>query len=250
MCLVMLYFFFFILLYCFILFFFFNDTATTEIYTLSLHDALPIYKYQENKSNRNNGIVIENFFKNALNSIRSNKIIYHETIEKHFNFTSLFEQRSISFYLGKPIPVENIYSEYKSSRSYGVKVDVFYPENLESDVLEICSTLTEEKLSTYSRNFNTTKLIKTHGDALKEFGAYDTPEQLVEFIIRWAIRNPKDKILDPSCGDGRFLYSAYNKLLNKNISSKYASKYLFGVEIDPKYYKKTINRKSFCFIFS
>src|SRR3712207_9168581 len=26
-----------------VLFFFFNDTATTEIYTLSLHDALPIY---------------------------------------------------------------------------------------------------------------------------------------------------------------------------------------------------------------
>jgi len=25
-----------------VLFFFFNDTATTEIYTLSLHDALPI----------------------------------------------------------------------------------------------------------------------------------------------------------------------------------------------------------------
>src|SRR5258708_19649137 len=27
------------------LFFFFNDTATTEIYTLSLHDALPISSY-------------------------------------------------------------------------------------------------------------------------------------------------------------------------------------------------------------
>src|SRR5690242_21685999 len=26
------------------LFFFFNDTATTEIYTLSLHDALPIFR--------------------------------------------------------------------------------------------------------------------------------------------------------------------------------------------------------------
>src|SRR3712207_8673521 len=26
-------------------FFFFNDTATTEIYTLSLHDALPIWRY-------------------------------------------------------------------------------------------------------------------------------------------------------------------------------------------------------------
>src|SRR2546430_4003971 len=28
---------------CCIIFFFFNDTATTEIYTLSLHDALPIF---------------------------------------------------------------------------------------------------------------------------------------------------------------------------------------------------------------
>src|SRR3989475_8712572 len=32
-----------ILVLIFVLFFFFNDTATTEIYTLSLHDALPIW---------------------------------------------------------------------------------------------------------------------------------------------------------------------------------------------------------------
>src|SRR5256885_9537500 len=31
---------------CAVLFFFFNDTATTEIYTLSLHDALPIYHHR------------------------------------------------------------------------------------------------------------------------------------------------------------------------------------------------------------
>src|SRR5437016_2941362 len=29
-------------------FFFFNDTATTEIYTLSLHDALPILEHEDN----------------------------------------------------------------------------------------------------------------------------------------------------------------------------------------------------------
>src|SRR5688572_32444316 len=29
--------------YCVFFLFFFNDTATTEIYTLSLHDALPIF---------------------------------------------------------------------------------------------------------------------------------------------------------------------------------------------------------------
>src|SRR3989454_12802736 len=32
----------------FFLFFFFNDTATTEIYTLSLHDALPISASRDN----------------------------------------------------------------------------------------------------------------------------------------------------------------------------------------------------------
>src|SRR5256885_17098785 len=31
-------------------FFFFNDTATTEIYTLSLHDALPISRTRERSS--------------------------------------------------------------------------------------------------------------------------------------------------------------------------------------------------------
>src|SRR2546426_12596665 len=31
-------------LFLFLPFFFFNDTATTEIYTLSLHDALPILR--------------------------------------------------------------------------------------------------------------------------------------------------------------------------------------------------------------
>src|SRR5258708_20169041 len=36
--------------------FLFNDTATTEIYTLSLHDALPIFVYELNRS----GLLAEN----------------------------------------------------------------------------------------------------------------------------------------------------------------------------------------------
>src|SRR5699024_12635121 len=35
-------FFYFFYFFSFFIFFFFNDTATTDIYTLSLHDALPI----------------------------------------------------------------------------------------------------------------------------------------------------------------------------------------------------------------
>src|SRR5699024_11856267 len=39
------------LLFSFFLFLFFSDTATTEIYTLSLHDALPIYLGQLRANN-------------------------------------------------------------------------------------------------------------------------------------------------------------------------------------------------------
>src|SRR3712207_8164894 len=34
-------------------YFFFNDTATTEIYTLSLHDALPIFAHGDRKTLKN-----------------------------------------------------------------------------------------------------------------------------------------------------------------------------------------------------
>src|SRR5258707_4094518 len=36
----------------YVTFFFFNDTATTEIYTLSLHDALPIYHHDAKRPRR------------------------------------------------------------------------------------------------------------------------------------------------------------------------------------------------------
>src|SRR5438552_13853864 len=41
----------FFLFYLIIFFFFFNDTATTEIYTLSLHDALPIWWHRYHERN-------------------------------------------------------------------------------------------------------------------------------------------------------------------------------------------------------
>ena len=36
-------------------------------------------------------------------------------------------------------------------------------------------------------------------------GAYFTPEGVVKSLVRWAVRRPTDRLLDPSCGDGRFL---------------------------------------------
>src|SRR3989442_11703564 len=41
------------------IFFFFNDTATTEIYTLSLHDALPIFTENEAGREKDRRIVVD-----------------------------------------------------------------------------------------------------------------------------------------------------------------------------------------------
>src|SRR3989442_10815461 len=55
-------------------FFFFNDTATTEIYTLSLHDALPILMLEDKE-----------FLASVAELIREN----HLTAEKAFEFKVL-----------------------------------------------------------------------------------------------------------------------------------------------------------------
>lgn len=39
----------------------------------------------------------------------------------------------------------------------------------------------------------------------KEKGAYYTPDEVVRSLLRWAVRDEQDRLLDPSCGDGRFI---------------------------------------------
>src|SRR3712207_8873460 len=57
------------------MFFFFNDTATTEIYTLSLHDALPIY--DPGGSVMKSGI---NFFPSCRPKYKSAKCYFEEAL--------------------------------------------------------------------------------------------------------------------------------------------------------------------------
>src|SRR5436853_5494975 len=56
-------------------FFFFNDTATTEIYTLSLHDALPILAldghFSQTYSQSPFGYVVSGFDHSAFDNLRS-----------------------------------------------------------------------------------------------------------------------------------------------------------------------------------
>lgn len=61
-------------------------------------------------------------------------------------------------------------------------------------------------------------------------GGYYTPPAIADFISRWAIQSPTDKILEPSCGDGSFIRSVKTAFLEKKYPSV---PQMTGVELDP-----------------
>jgi len=73
------------------------------------------------------------------------------------------------------------------------------------------------------------------GEAAKSYGAYYTDQAIAHFLVRWAVREPHDSVLDPSFGGGVFLYSAIKRLGQLGGSPRTQ---IFGVEIDPAAYSQ------------
>ncbi len=48
-------------------------------------------------------------------------------------------------------------------------------------------------------------LSKSPLSSRKQSGAYYTPQDVANALVRWSVRRDSDKMIDPSCGDGRFL---------------------------------------------
>src|SRR5438105_8170311 len=97
-----------LLVFFFVIFFFFNDTATTEIYTLSLHDALPIYELAQ--------------CYNVLPQLDINNTIDHrpEGDEKWF----LENEKTVTQFcrkLAAERPLKDIRDEYNYPKKKGIK---------------------------------------------------------------------------------------------------------------------------------
>ncbi len=46
----------------------------------------------------------------------------------------------------------------------------------------------------------------------KEKGAYYTPDDVVSTLLEWAVRDEDDRLIDPACGDGRFIAGHRNSV--------------------------------------
>jgi adenine-specific DNA-methyltransferase len=69
---------------------------------------------------------------------------------------------------------------------------------------------------------------KQNGAAHKVLGAVYTPPRVAAALVRWAVRAPADRVLDPACGDGVFLSAARAHLSDLGA----AHPTVIGVDVD------------------
>ncbi len=69
-------------------------------------------------------------------------------------------------------------------------------------------------------------------EKVKALGQVLTPPRIAEFLVKWAIRDAHDKILEPSFGDGVFLRAAIKRLLELGTTPKQIASQVYGVEFD------------------
>ena len=68
-------------------------------------------------------------------------------------------------------------------------------------------------------------------DADKLRGGYYTSREVAAWLCRWAIRQPSDRVLEPSCGDGAFVLAAVSQLGELGAAPADIRRNTRGVEI-------------------
>ena len=83
----------------------------------------------------------------------------------------------------------------------------------------------------------TTETTRTHSGRFTELdedklrGGYYTSSEVATWLCAWAIRSRRDRVLEPSCGDGVFLEAAAKRFAELGARSPAIARQLTGVEI-------------------
>lgn len=65
----------------------------------------------------------------------------------------------------------------------------------------------------------------------KQRGAFFTPPQMADFVVRWALRSPADSILEPSCGEAAFLLPTVLRLREMGATNRAIEANVRGAEL-------------------
>jgi tRNA1(Val) A37 N6-methylase TrmN6 len=66
----------------------------------------------------------------------------------------------------------------------------------------------------------------------KQHGQTYTPEKISKFLTRWAVRSPEDLILEPSVGEGQFVFDAQKQLAQLGADKDESLESIYGMDID------------------
>ena len=62
-------------------------------------------------------------------------------------------------------------------------------------------------------------------------GGYYTPQAIADFVCKWAITKPAQRVLEPSCGDGNFVESAIQRFVKLGVDPRRLQGQLNGIEL-------------------
>lgn len=151
-------------------------------------------------------------------------IVAHSTIRKVFSPQQTLELETDC------IPVSSLAARLSGSR-YEEKVMIFVPSSITADEASRIPIPTKEEILPPAR-LTAASPRTAHRSTSRLLGAYETPDIVCEFLVRWAVRSANDSVLDPALGNGLFLHSAFRRLRQLGASAQEASSRLYGVETD------------------
>jgi len=163
-----------------------------------------------------------------------NKIVFYKVLEHHYNFDRRLEPfyskgvvKRVSEYLRKlnelfEYAVQKT-NDFEAIFRTGIYDNIDIVEN--DEVLKTLDWLID-LIDSYR--------IEKFGDIVgyvyedlipaeerHELGEFYTPKPIAELIVKWAVRSPDDKILDPGCGSGTFLVEAYKRLAELKLKKPF-----------------------------
>ena len=153
-----------------------------------------------------------------------NKIVFYKVLERHYNLEPLqplyegSKVRTVSQYLNalkdlfsKAVESTNDFERIFSTGVYD-EIDMVESEEVMKALDGLVNLIDLYQIERFGEIVGYVYENLIPAEERHRLGQYYTPRPVAELIVRWSVRTPDDRVLDPGCGSGTFLVEAYKRL--------------------------------------
>jgi len=158
-----------------------------------------------------------------MSYVLMNKIVFYKILERSYKLPKMASldsssvarfQEQLSHYFERAIEVTGDFEPIFSAGIYD-KLPIPDDPELMEYINDFISTLDNIKLVEMGDQIGYVYEELIPPEERHQLGQFYTPPWICEFITRWCVRGPEDKVLDPGVGSGGFLLQAYKALMEK-----------------------------------